>query len=209
MKIVLATSNSGKIAEIKAILDKFSVEVLSLEDIPGTPPDIVEDADTFAGNALKKAAAIAEWSGMPALADDSGLAVQALGGEPGVHSARYAGEEGNSDANMAMLLEKLEGIPEPERLAHFACVMVLAAPDGRSWESAGRVDGLIAFEKRGTGGFGYDPVFFYIPADMTFAEMPPGEKNLVSHRFRALEVLAKKWGGIQVQLSEDPSAGSG
>ena len=200
MKIVLVTHNRGKIAEINAILDKFSVEVLSLEDIPGTPPDVVEDADTFAGNALKKAAAIAEWSGMPALADDSGLVVQALGGEPGVHSARYAGEEGNSEANMAMLLEKLNDVPEAERLAHFACVMVLAAPDGKSWESAGRVDGLITFGKRGTGGFGYDPVFFYIPADKTFAEMASEDKNKVSHRARALEELGKKWGEIEGQL---------
>jgi XTP/dITP diphosphohydrolase len=203
MKIVLATNNPGKISEIRAILDKFAVEVLSMEDIQGTPPEVVEDADTFSGNAFKKAAAIAQWAGMPALADDSGLVVQALGGGPGVHSARYAGEEGNSEANMALLLERLEGVPESGRLAHFACVMVLAAPDGRSWESAGRVDGLITFDKGGTAGFGYDPVFFYIPADKTFAEMDPTEKNRISHRFRALEALGKKWGEIEVQLSKD------
>jgi XTP/dITP diphosphohydrolase len=203
MKLVLATNNQGKIAEIRAILENLNVEVLSLDDIPGTPPDVVEDADTFAENALKKASAIAQWAGMPALADDSGLVVQTLGGGPGVHSARYAGEEGNSEANIALLLERLDGVPEAERLAHFACVMVLAAPDGSSWESAGRVDGLITFEKRGAGGFGYDPVFFYIPANKTFAEMPVEEKNRVSHRFRALEALVKRWPEIQTQLSED------
>ena len=200
MKIVLATNNPGKVSEIKAILDKFAVEVLSMEDIPGTPPEVVEDAGTFSGNALKKASAIAQWAGMPALADDSGLVVQTLDGEPGVHSARYAGEEGNSEANMELLLEKLNGVPESERLAHFACVMVLSAPDGRSWESAGRVDGLITFDKRGTAGFGYDPVFFYMPSNKTFAEMDPTEKNRISHRFRALEALGKKWGEIEGQL---------
>jgi XTP/dITP diphosphohydrolase len=202
MKIVLATNNRGKIAEIRAILEGHKVEVLSMADIPGTPPEVVEDADTFAENALKKASAIAQWAGMPALADDSGLVVQALGGGPGVHSARYAGKDGDSEANMELLLEKMDGVPEPERLAHFACVMVLAAPDGRSWESAGRVDGLITFEKRGAGGFGYDPVFFYIPADKTFAEMDAGEKNKVSHRARALEALANKWVEIEGQLAK-------
>lgn len=201
MKIVLATNNQGKVSEIRAILEKHKVEVLSLDDVPGTPPEVVEDADTFAGNALKKASAIAHWAGMPALADDSGLVVQALGGEPGVQSARYAGKDGDSEANMVMLLERMEGVPEPERLAHFACVMVLATPDGRHWESAGRVDGLITFQKRGSAGFGYDPVFFYIPADKTFAQMDPAEKNQVSHRGRALEALGKEWQQIERELT--------
>jgi XTP/dITP diphosphohydrolase len=200
MQIVLATRNQGKIAEIRAILGGLNVEVLSLDDIPGTPPDVVEDADTFAGNAAKKAIAVAIWADMPALADDSGLVVQALAGEPGVHSSRYAGKDGDSEANMELLLERLDGVQEAERLAHFACVMVLAAPDGRAWETRGRVDGLITFDKRGEGGFGYDPVFFYIPANKTFAEMPVEEKNRVSHRFRALKALVKRWGEIEGQL---------
>jgi XTP/dITP diphosphohydrolase len=205
MKIVLATNNQGKVSEIRAILEKHKVEVMSLQDIPGTPPEVVEDADTFAGNALKKASAVAQWAGMPALADDSGLVVQALGGDPGVHSSRYAGEDGNSEANMALLLERMDGVPESDRLAHFACVIVLASPDGRHWESAGRVDGLITFEKRGSGGFGYDPVFFYIPAYKTFAQMDPGEKNKISHRGRALEVLGKNWQQIETQLAAGSS----
>jgi XTP/dITP diphosphohydrolase len=201
MKLVLATNNQGKIAEIRAILEKHKVEVLSLEDIPGTPPEVVEDADTFAGNAAKKAIAVANWADMPALADDSGLVVQALGGNPGVHSSRYAGKDGDSEANMDLLLEEMSGIPEPQRLAHFACVMVLATPDGRTWETGGRVDGLITFDKKGEGGFGYDPVFYYIPANKTFAEMPVEEKNRVSHRFRALEALVKRWPEIEKELT--------
>ncbi|MDF1536158.1 MAG: XTP/dITP diphosphatase [bacterium] len=200
MKIVLATNNRGKVTEIKAILDKHSVEVLSLADIPGAPPLVVEDAGTFAGNAALKARAVAAWAGMPALADDSGLVVKALGGQPGVHSSRYAGQDGDSEANMALLLERMAHVPESGRMAHFACVMVLAAPDGRTWEAGGRVDGLITFQKRGLKGFGYDPVFFYIPADRTFAEMTVEEKNRVSHRFRALEALAKMWEEIERKL---------
>jgi len=130
---------------------------------------------------------------MPALADDSGLVVPALGGEPGVRSSRYAGMEGNSEANMFLLLEKMKDMPEKERLAHFICILVLAAPDGRTWQAGGRVDGLITYEKRGKGGFGYDPLFFYFPADKTFAEMVSEEKNAVSHRQRALEAFAKMW----------------
>ena len=148
----------------------------------------------------KKALAVARWAGIPALADDSGLVVPALEGEPGIHSSRYAGEDGNSEANMALLLERMKEVPEVERLAHFVCIMVLAAPDGRTWQNAGRVDGLITFEKRGDGGFGYDPIFFYIPADKTFAQMDVGEKNKVSHRHRALEAFGKMWEGIKEEL---------
>jgi XTP/dITP diphosphohydrolase len=193
MKILLATSNPNKIFEIRTILDMMGIEILTLEDIPGEPPEVVEDGDTFAANAGKKALVVARWAQMPALSDDSGLIVPALGGEPGVHSSRYAGEDGNSEANIALLLERMAEVPEEERLAHFVCVLVLAAPDGRMWQAGGRVDGLIAFEKRGKSGFGYDPVFFYIPAHKTFAEMEGDEKNAVSHRQRALEAFAKMW----------------
>ena len=151
-------------------------------------------------NAGRKALAVAKWAGIPALADDSGLVVPALGGEPGVHSSRYAGEDGNSDANMALLIERLDQVPEAERLAHFVCVLVLAAPDGRTWQAGGRVDGLVTYEKMGSGGFGYDPVFYYIPADKTFAEMTLEEKNKVSHRHRALEAFGKMWEGIRGEL---------
>ena len=200
MKIVLATQNQGKINEIKAILNGLDIEVLSLGDVLGDPPEIIEDADTFAANAEKKALAVARWAGLPALADDSGLVVPALGGDPGVHSSRYAGEDGDSEANMALLLERMKEVPEAERLAYFVCALVLASPDGRTWQTGGRVDGLITFEKIGDGGFGYDPIFFYIPADKTFAQMGPEEKNRVSHRHRALEAFGKMWNGIRQEL---------
>ena len=202
MKIVLATQNPGKVAEIKAILDELNIDILSLDDVPGDSPDVVEDADTFVANAEKKALAVAKWAGMPALADDSGLVVSALGDDPGVHSSRYAGEDGNSEANMALLLEKMAEVPEAERLAYFVCVLVLAAPDGRTWQAGGRVDGLITFEKLGAAGFGYDPVFFYIPAVKTFAQMDVVEKNKVSHRHRALEAFGKMWEEIEGELEE-------
>jgi len=200
MKLLLATKNPGKISEIKTLLKELGVEVLSLDDISGNPPEVVEDGDTFAANARKKALAAARWAGMPALADDSGLVVPALGGEPGVHSSRYAGEDGNSEANMALLLERMEKIPELERLAHFVCVLVLAAADGRIWQAGGRVDGLITFRKEGEGGFGYDPIFFYIPADKTFAQMGAAEKNRVSHRYRALKSFGKMWPEVRGEL---------
>ena len=204
MKILLATSNPGKVTEIKAILDGLDIEVLSLDDVldKGKPPEVVEDADTFAANAEKKALAVAKWAGIPALADDSGLVVPALGGDPGVHSSRYAGEDGNSEANMALLLEKMVEIPEAERLAYFICILVLAAPDGRTWQAGGRVDGLITFEKAGEGGFGYDPIFFYIPANKTLAQMNVEEKNTVSHRHRALEVFGNMWEEIRGEIGE-------
>jgi XTP/dITP diphosphohydrolase len=200
MKIILATQNAGKIAEISAILGELGIEIVSPEDLKGVLPDVMEDGDTFEANAQKKALAVAKWAGMPALADDSGLVVPALGGDPGVHSSRYAGEDGNSEANMTLLLERMEEIPEVERLAYFVCILVLAAPDGRTWQAGGRVDGLITYERVGEGGFGYDPIFFYIPADKTFAQMGPEEKNRFSHRHRALEAFGKMWNGIRQEL---------
>ena len=201
MQILLATKNEGKIAEIKAILRTMNVEILSLDDIPGDPPEIIEDGDTFEANAEKKALTIARWAQMPALADDSGLVVPVLGGDPGVHSARYAGEDGNNEANMALVLERMRDVPEGERLAHFVSVIVLASPDGRSWQTEGRVDGLITYEKKGDGGFGYDPIFFYIPADRTFAQMGAEEKNRISHRRRALEEFGEMFPGIEEELT--------
>lgn len=209
MILLLATANQGKAAEMRAILGDLGVEIRSLGDLPGDPPEVVEDGDSFEANAAKKALAVAAWAGMPALADDSGLVVPALGGEPGIRSSRYAGEEGNSEANMTLLLERLKNAPEEERLAHFVCVLVLAAPDGRTWRAGGRVDGLITFEKRGEGGFGYDPVFFYIPADRTFAQMSMEEKNRISHRYRALETFRKEWPRIREELDEPQEPGKG
>lgn len=203
MKILLATRNPGKVLEIGSILGQVGIEVVSLDDLPEPPPEVVEDGETFGENAAKKALAAARGSGMPSLADDSGLVVPALGGEPGVRSARYAGDEGNMEANMDLLLRKMAHLPERERLAHFICVLVLAAPDGRTWEASGRVDGLITFQRQGEGGFGYDPVFFYLPAERTFAQMGLEGKNQVSHRSRALRDFAEKWPEIKKELKKE------
>ena len=200
MKIVLASGNPGKVSEIRSILSGYRVEVVPMTDLPGTPPEVVEDGDTFAANAAKKALEVARWAGMPALADDSGLVVPALGGDPGVRSSRYAGEEGNSEANMDLLLERMKDLPDEERLAHFVCILVLASPDGRTWQAGGRVDGIITRERMGEGGFGYDPVFLYMPRGRTFAQMGMEEKNGVSHRSRALEALAEQWPRIVAEL---------
>ena len=191
MKLVIASRNSGKIAEIRNILAGTGVKILSLDDFPGHPPVVIEDGDTFAANARQKALAVAAWAGAFALADDSGLVVDALDGRPGVQSARFAGEDGNTAANNALLLELMEGVPAGRRTAHFMCVMSLAAPDGRTWETEGRVDGEITAGMAGEGGFGYDPLFFFPPAEKTFAEMAPGEKNSVSHRAAALKNMAE------------------
>ncbi|MDF1524975.1 MAG: RdgB/HAM1 family non-canonical purine NTP pyrophosphatase [bacterium] len=200
MKIVLATSNPGKIVEIRTILSSLGIDIVSPEDLEGKFPEIVEDGDTFEANAQKKALEVARWAGMPALADDSGLVVPILGGDPGVHSSRYAGEDGDNEANMALLLERMKAVPEAERLAYFVCVLALASPDGRTWQTRGRVDGLITFEKHGKAGFGYDPIFFYIPEDKTFSQMRPEEKNRFSHRHRALEDFGKMWPEIAKEL---------
>ena len=200
MKILLATRNQGKVREIGSILGRLGIEAASFGDFPEDPPETIEDGDTFSDNAAKKALTAARWAKMPALADDSGLVVPSLDGEPGVRSSRYAGDEGNMEANIDLLLERMAHLTEAERLAHFICVLVLAAPDGRTWRASGRVDGLITFQRRGKGGFGYDPVFFYLPAHRTFAQMGLAEKNKVSHRSRALKDLADKWPEIEEDL---------
>ena len=190
MRLLIATRNQGKVAEISAIMRRPDLEVLSLKEVKGEAPEVIEDGETFLANARKKALAFATWSGLPALADDSGLVVDTLGGRPGVLSSRYASAEGDAEANMDLLLREMEGVPDGARGAHFVCVMCLALPNGRTWEAVGRVDGRILRERRGHGGFGYDPVFFYPPAGKSFAEMGPEAKNAVSHRRRALDSLA-------------------
>ena len=202
MKIILATNNQNKIKEIREILERPGIEVFPLDHIEGQPPQIVEDGKTFLANARKKALAIAEWAGMPALADDSGLIVDALGGEPGVVSSRYAGIEGDSVTNNNLLLERMEKVSDGQRTARFLCVICLAKPSGRTWETDGTVEGWITREKRGTGGFGYDPIFLYKPAGMTFAQMGSREKNTVSHRARAITAMARRIPNIQEELEK-------
>ena len=190
---MVATRNPGKVAELRELLADAGVEVISLEEA-GVGPDVElpEPGRSFAENAAAKALAAARLAGLPALADDSGLCVEALGGRPGVMSARYGGE-GLSDAERnQLLLRELEGVPSHRRAAQFVCVVALAFPDGQVHLFEGRCRGFIAEAPRGCGGFGYDPVFYYPPAGMTFAEMSREEKNRVSHRGRALARLKRE-----------------
>lgn len=191
MKIVLATTNPGKIEEIKAILDLPGVIWSSWEDWDGWPT-IVEDGSDFKANAAKKAREVSRFTGLPALADDSGLEVAALGGRPGVNSARYAGRGAGDAANVDKLLRELEeaaAVSFGDRSAHFTACVVLAWPDGRSVFATGRCDGSISKAPAGEGGFGYDSVFVPEGSDRTMAELSRDEKNRLSHRGRALARL--------------------
>lgn len=185
MKIAIATNNPSKLREIRAILGGFFDEALSLSDL-GIDIDIEETGTTLTENALIKARTIRDLTGLPALADDSGLMVDALGGAPGVYSARYAGEEHDDKKNNALLLKNLEGKP---RDAKFCSVIALCYPDGRELTAEGSAPGVILEEERGTGGFGYDPLFFSPELGKTFAEATPEQKNSVSHRSRALRAM--------------------
>lgn len=189
-ELVIATSNRGKLAEIRGILEEagLKLRLRALDEFPGItmPP---EDGETFLENARRKALAVARQAGRPALADDSGLCVDALGGRPGVRSARFAGEGAGDAANNARLLAELAGVPAERRGAEFRCAVVLALPDGRWTAAEGSVRGRILEEPRGTGGFGYDPLFLAEELGMTFAEAAPEAKSQVSHRGRALRAL--------------------
>ena len=196
MKLIIASNNAHKIEEIKAILGCRFDSVLGMREA-GLELEVDENAETLEGNARKKARevfALADslglmGSGDAVLADDTGLLVDALNGAPGVRSARYAAEGHDDAANRAKLLWELKGVPEKERGAHFATAMVLARKDDTDIEATGRVFGRITEDERGENGFGYDSLFYYEPAGMTFAEMDPDEKNAVSHRKNALELL--------------------
>jgi XTP/dITP diphosphohydrolase len=183
IRLVLATRNQGKVAELQRILD--DVELLDAEE--AGVPDVEETGDTFADNALLKARAAVAASGLPAIADDSGLSVASLGGEPGVRSARYAGAHGDDEANLRLVLEHMEG--QAQRSARFVCAAALVAPDGREWVVEGTVEGKLITEPRGTGGFGYDPIFVPEGEQRTTAEMSPHEKDAISHRGKAFRAL--------------------
>ena len=188
MELVIATTNKGKLREIQQLLKDLGVSVMSLADFHGYP-NVIEDGKTFRENALKKAREISAFTGKPSLADDSGLMVDALGGEPGVYSARYSGKDADDLKNNSKLLRKMRDVPDAGRGAQFVCVMALVFPDGKEKVVSGLVRGRITREPRGPGGFGYDPLFYYSRARMTFAEMGPEEKNKVSHRARALKKI--------------------
>lgn len=186
MKLLAATTNKGKIREIAGILSDLGIEVVSPTEI-GLDLDVKEDGATFEENAAIKARAWSKASGLPALADDSGLCVDALQGRPGVKSARFAGQNARDEDNISLLLNSLAG--ETNRAARFVCVAALALPSGELILAEGRYEGLITEEPRGNEGFGYDPVFFDPDSGKTFAQMSPEEKNARSHRRRALEAL--------------------
>jgi len=192
MEIVLATRNKKKIEEIRRIAADLPITVLSLDDFPDCP-ETVEDRDSFEANAIKKAIEVAMCTGKISLADDSGLEVDALGGAPGVYSARYAPDatNGNDPRNYERLLKDLKNIPSQERGAQFVCCLGMAYPDGRTKTFFGYSRGRIGLEPRGKKGFGYDPVFLPEGFDRTFAEMSAEEKDSLSHRGKAIEKLAE------------------
>jgi|SRR5581483_11307427 XTP/dITP diphosphohydrolase len=184
MKLLIATHNRGKLREFAEILRDLPLELVTLNDV-GIADDVEETGATFEENARLKALTYAAQSGLLTLADDSGLQVDALGGEPGVYSKRYAGE-GKSDAERnAYLLEKLREVPQEKRTARFRCVIVIADAQGQTWTSEGTCEGEIALAPRGTNGFGYDPIFIVRDAGKHMAELSNQEKNRVSHRGRA------------------------
>jgi XTP/dITP diphosphohydrolase len=188
LKIILATRNKGKVEELIHLLEGLPVSITSLADHPEVP-EVVEDGETFRDNARKKAREVTSATGAWTLADDSGLAVKALDGRPGVYSARYAGKNGDHQANNEKLLAEMKDVPDGERQAAFVCAMVLASPDGREWDVEKHCEGEIAFEPKGSGGFGYDPLFFVPQFGRTMAELSMEEKNSISHRGKALRAI--------------------
>ena len=190
IKIVLATRNPGKTREIKDLLKAHPVEIKNLADFGPIPP-IEEDGETFDANAYKKASITARVLGLPALADDSGLMVNALDGEPGVQSARYAGPDATDEERCQKLLQALEG--EPDRSAAFECVISIAVPTGPALTYEARCEGIITDQPAGENGFGYDPIFYYPPLEKTFAQLTMEEKSRVSHRGIALREVADEF----------------
>ena len=199
-RLVLATRNEHKVHELRQILadlvDELDLEVVGADDVDGAP-DVAETEVTFLGNARLKAVALAEATGLPSVADDSGLAVEVLGGSPGVFSARWSGSAAGADAgraqrdraNLDLLLEQVGDVPDEHRGAAFVCAAVIAMPDGRVEGVEGRVEGRLVREPRGTNGFGYDPVFVPTGQERTLAEYTDAEKNAISHRGNAFRAL--------------------
>jgi XTP/dITP diphosphohydrolase len=206
--LVFATRNKGKLVELRQLLP--GIDVLSIDEAAArlgrAIPDVVEDADTFAGNASKKAREVSSITGLPALADDSGLEVDALGGAPGVYSARYAGDQHDDAANNAKLLTALTGVPAAQRTARFRAVLALAdvsGPlDGEVLTADGTCEGVILDAPRGTGGFGYDPLFFSPELGQTFAEAGVGPKSDLSHRARAMKAMKPRLLAYLQQLGD-------
>lgn len=193
-QLLVATRNRGKIKEIRALLDGLVQEVLCAADLPDLP-ETVEDGATFAENALKKAREACKATGLPTLADDSGLVVDGLGGRPGVFSARFAGPDADDAANNSKLLQEVIGLNQAERSAAFVCSMAYVSPDGVEQLFEGRVGGSIIDQPRGKHGFGYDPLFLVNGYQQTMAELPLEEKNRISHRGQALQAFKQYLAG--------------
>lgn len=189
MRIIVATHNNGKLVEISRLLKDTGIDFVSWDQAELGDLEIEENGTTCEENSLIKAKAICDLKGEAAMGDDSGLFVDALGGEPGVNSARYAGAHGDDAANRKLLLEKMQGVPKDKRTARFVTVITIVYPDGKIIQTRGECPGYIAEEEKGDRGFGYDSVFIPEGYDKTFAEMPLEFKNSMSHRYRALEKL--------------------
>jgi len=203
ISIVIATRNKGKTAEIREMLKDFSVNIKNLDDF-GPIPEIEEDGDTFDENAYKKASVTARILGIPALADDSGLLVESLGGAPGVYSARYAGAKATDKQRGEKLLEEMKG--KTNRKAAFECVISIAVPSGPALTYEASCEGLITEEPAGQNGFGYDPVFFFPPLKKTFAELTRTEKSRVSHRGKALSELKEEFDKVLIWIGQQMPA---
>lgn len=192
MKVVLASKNKHKLAEISRITEKFGFELVLQSEL-GVDIDVEETGSTFEENSFLKAEAVMKATGLPALADDSGIAVDALNGEPGIYSARYGFDECLDDrGRLNLLLKNMENVPDGQRQAKFVCVITMVTPDGTTIQARGEIHGELLREARGENGFGYDPIFYYPPAGMTTAEMRPEDKNKVSHRANALHIFYQK-----------------
>ena len=192
MKIVLASKNKHKLVEINQITEKFGFELVLQSEL-GVDIDVEETGTTFEENSFIKAEAVMKATGLPALADDSGIAVDALNGEPGVYSARYGFDDSLDDwGRLLLLLKNTENVPDGQRQAQFVCVITMVTPDGQTIQARGEIHGELTREARGENGFGYDPIFYYPPLGKTTAELSSEEKNQVSHRANALKVFYDK-----------------
>ncbi len=192
MKVVLASKNAHKLKEISKITEKFDMELV-LESQLGVDIDVEETGSTFEENSFIKAEAVMKATGLPALADDSGIAVDALNGEPGIYSARYGFDQSLDDwGRLELLLKNTEQVPDSSRQAQFVCVITLVTPEGQVIQARGEAHGELLRQPAGEGGFGYDPIFYYPPLSKSFAELSPEEKNQVSHRAQALKLFYEK-----------------
>ncbi len=198
--LVIATRNKGKTAEIRDLLKDFPIDIKNLDDFGPIPP-LEEDGDTFDENAYKKASFAARILGLPALADDSGLLVEALDGAPGIHSARYAGENATDEQRYLKLLDEMKG--KSNRSAAFECVISIAVPTGPALTYEARCQGLITESPAGSNGFGYDPIFFYPPLNKTFAQLTREEKSRVSHRGKAFAELKDEFDKVLVWIRQN------